>query len=126
MTTKHPDIGPLPRGWNDIASSDQYWCVYIRSGVCVAWHKVQMRDLQCALDRSAGNTFGCQVSGRGELHLYYNGRDVGVAWEGLPTDQPLWGFVEIGGHLKVEANYVISNGEAVCGVMFVNLYICTC
>ncbi len=84
-----------------------------------------MRDLQCALDRSAGNTFGCQVSGTGELHLYYNGRDVGVAWEGLPTDQQLWGFVEIGGRLKVEANYVIPNGEAVCGVMFVNLYICT-
>ena len=67
-----------------------------------------MRDLQCALDRSAGNTFGCQVSGTGELHLYYNGRDVGVAWEGLPTDQQLWGFVEIGGRLKVHLYKLVS------------------
>ena len=55
---------------------------------------------------------------------------MGVAWEGLPTDQPLWGFIEIGG-LKVEANYVIPKGEAVwcdvvCDMMFVSLYICTC
>ena len=70
------------------------------------------------------------MSGAGELHLHHNGRDVGVAWEGLPTDQPLWGFVLIGG-IKVEANYVIPKGEAVwcdvvCDVMFVSLYICTC
>ena len=39
---------------------------------------------------------------------------MGVAWEGLPTDQPLWGFVILRGY-KVEANYVIApKGEAVC------------
>ena len=54
-----------------------------------------------------------------------------MVWEGLPTDQPLWGLVEIGGW-KVEANYIIPKGEAVtcgevvCGVMFVSLNICTC
>ena len=78
----------------------------------------------------SSNVFGCHVSGTGELHLHHNGRDVDVAWKGLPTDQPLWGFVEIGG-LKVEANYVIPKGETVwcdvvCDVMFVSLNICTC
>ena len=67
----------------------------------------------------------------GGLHLYHNGRDVGVVWEGLPTDQPLWGVVDVGG-CKVEANYIIPKGESVtcgevvCGVMFVSCNTCTC
>ena len=113
VTTKDPDIGPVPRTWGDIASSDQYWTVIIKSGRCVARYKGQSRKLQWVLDRSAGNTVGCQVSGTGELHLHHNGRDVGVAWEGLPTDQPLWGIVDLPGY-KVEANYVIAQSEAVC------------
>ena len=129
VTTKDPDSGPVPR-WGDICTSDQYWYVFIRSDGCRAWHKRQHRDLHWVLDYSAGNTFGCLVSGTGELHLHHNGRDVGVAFKGLPKDQPLWGFVDIGG-LKVQADHVISQGEAVwcdvvCGVMFVSLYICTC
>ena len=130
VTTKDPDSGPVPREWGDMDSSDQYWYVSIWSHSCDAWHKGQHRDLDWVLDYSAGNTFGCHVSGTGELHLYHNGRDVGVAFKVLPTDQPLWGVVEIGG-LKVEANYVIPKGKAVwcdvvCDVMFVSLYICTC
>ena len=130
VTTKDPDSGPVS-GLDDITSSDQYWTVVIWNEVCAAWHEGHRKELQWVLDRSAGNTFGCQVSETGELHLYHNGRDVCVPWEGLPTDQPLWGFVEIGGGIKVEANYVIPKGEAVwcdvvCGVMFVSLYICTC
>ncbi len=117
VTTKDPDSGPVPESWVGIDSSDQYWYVIIKSrAACTAWHKGQRRKLtrHVILDRSAGNTFGCQVSGTGELHLYHNGRDVGVAWEGLPTDQPLWGFVILRGY-KVEANYVIApKGEAVC------------
>ena len=126
VTTKDPDSGPVPQVGDDINRSDQYWGVHIRSDGCTAWHGQTRVILRWVLDYSAGNTFGCQVSGTGELHLYHNGRDVGVAWNGLPTDQPLWGFVEIGG-LKVEANYVIPKGEAVwcnvvCDVMFVSLY----
>ena len=116
MTTKDPDSGAVPQWWGDINTSDQYWYVFIGSGSCTAWHKGKERKLQlvqCALDRSAGNTFGCQVSETGELHLHHNGRDVGVAWEGLPTDQPLWGFVVLPDY-KVEANYGIALSEAVC------------
>ena len=113
VTTKDPDSGPLPGCHDDISYSDQYCCVIIGSGGCRARYKGQMRDLQWVLDRSAGNTFGCHVSETGELHLHHNGRDVGVAWEGLPTDQPLWGFVVLRGY-RVEANSVIAKGEAVC------------
>ena len=130
VTTNDPDSGPVPQGLGDIFNSDQYWYVVIESDSCDTWHKGQNRRLHWVLDYSAGNTFGCQVSGTGELHLHHNGRYVGVAFKGLPTDRTLWGFMEIGG-LKVEANYVIPKGEAVwcdvvCGVMFISLYICTC
>ena len=113
VTTKDPDSGPVPQEWDVIDSSDQYWTVYIESDGCRAKHKRQARKLQWALDRSEGNTFGCHVSGTGELHLHHNGRDVGVAWEGLSTDQPLWGFLVLRLY-KVEANYVIAQSEAVC------------
>ena len=74
--------------------------------------------LQRDLDDLSGNTFGLAVSEKGELHLYHNGRDVGVAWEGLPTDKPLWGLVVLAGW-KVETNYIIAKGEAVtCVVPF--------
>ena len=116
VTTNKPDSGPLPQRWGDIHSSDQYWHVFIESGGCVPYHKGQKRVLQWDLDDSAGNTFGCDVSEKGELHLYHNGKDMGVVWEGLPTDQPMWGFVELSGGWKVEANYIIAKGEAVCGV----------
>ena len=127
VTTKDPDSGPVPWGWGDLDSSDQYWYLYISKDDCTACHKGQYRYLQWVLDYSAGNTFGCHVSGTGELHLYHNGRDVGVAFKGLPTDQPFWGVVEIGGDIKVKAKYVILKGEAVrcdvvCDVMFVSLY----
>ena len=118
VTTKSPDSGPLPQWWGDIANSDQYWLVGIGSSSCAAWHKGQKRELQWALNDSPGNTFGVAVSVKGELHLYHNGRDVGVAWEGLPTDKPLWGFVELP-NWKVETNYMIAMGEAVtCVVPF--------
>ena len=116
VTTKDPDSGFMP-DWGGIDFSDQYWFVYIRSDGCKAQHKRQERKLQWVLDRSAGNTFGCHVSGTGELYLHHNGRNVGVAWEGLPIDQPLWGFVLLHGY-KVETNYVIRRGEAVwCDVV---------
>ena len=118
VTTNNPDSGPLPQSWDDIDSSDQYWYVVIWSDDCAAWHNGQERVLQWDLDQSAGNTFGCRMLQTGELHLHHNGRDVGVVWEGLPTDQPLWGFVILIGGWKVETNYIIAKGEAVwCDVL---------
>ena len=113
MTTNNPDSGLLPRWLIDIAHSDQYWYIDIsRSRGYTAWHNGQPRVLQWDLDESAGNTFGCQVSRTGELHFHHNWKDMGVVWEGLPTDQPLWELMEICGW-TVEANYFIPKGEAV-------------
>ena len=119
VTAKSPDSGLLPQEWSHFDNSDQYWRVGIGTSDCTAWHKGQYRELQWDLDDSPGNTFGVAVLEKGELHLYHNGRDVGVAWEGLPTDKPLWGFVVLPGGWKVKTNYMIAKGEAVtCVVPF--------
>ena len=122
VTTNSPEGGPVPQGWDDIDRSNQYWYVDIECSRCTAWHKGQERVLQWVLDHLAGNTVGCHVLQTGELHLYHDGRDVGVARERLPTDQPLWGFVAFQPGHKVEANYmcIIPNGEAVlyCATVF--------
>ena len=111
ITANSPDSGPLPQ-WGDINGNAQYWHVLIKTSGCTAHHKRQQRLLPWVLDRSAGNTFGCHVLKTGDLHLYHNGRDMGVALKGLPTDQPLWGFVILHGW-KVEANYAIAKSEPV-------------
>ena len=91
------------------------WYVVIGNGHCTAWHNKQTKVLPWDLDHSAGNTFGCRVSDKGEFHLYHNGRNVGVAWEGLPIYEQLWGFVGMVGG-KVEADYTSTKGETVmCG-----------
>ena len=129
VTTKDPDSEPVPQEWSDI-DNDQFWYCMFGIGACAAWHNAQERLLYWDLDRSVGSTFGCHVSGTGELHLHHSGRDVGVAFKGLPTDQPFWGFVDVC-DLMMEADYIISNCEAVwcnivCGVIFVSLNIGTC
>ena len=104
----------MPQELDDVILSNQYWYVIIWRNYCTAYHKGQDRELQWVLDASAGNTFGCRVLKTGQLHLYHNGRDVGVALEGIPTDQPLWGILNLFGRgWKVEANYIIPKGEAV-------------
>ena len=124
VTTKSPDSGPVPQLAGDIYSNDQYWYVVITNEDCRACHKGQGRIQKWYLDRSPGNTFGVAVSEKGELHLYHNGRDMGVAWEGLPTNKPLWGFVGLEGGWKMLTNYMIAEGESVtCGkVVCVVLY----
>ena len=110
VTTEDPETTSLPQGWDDIMR-DQYWYITSLKNKCRARHKAQERELQWVLDRSAGNTIGCCILETGELHLYHNGRDVGVAWKGLPMDQQLWGFVEMRGW-KIKANYIIPKSEA--------------
>ena len=113
VTTRSPDSGHLPQNLGDIIS----WYVVVANGHCTAWHNREQNVKPWDLDYSAGNTFGCCVSDKGELHLYHNGRDVGVALEELPIYEQLWAFVGIAGG-EVEANGYITEGEAalVCSV----------
>ena len=44
-----------------------------------------------------GQTVGCMINKKGELRYFINGVDQGVAWTGMPTDKPIWGFADIYG-----------------------------
>ena len=44
-----------------------------------------------------GQTVGCMINKKGELRYFINGVDKGVAWTGMPTDKPMWGFAELYG-----------------------------
>ena len=44
---------------------------------------------------SSGDCYGCSVDVQGRLVVYKNEEELGVAWEGLPTDQPLWAFTDV-------------------------------
>ena len=112
VTTRNPYNGPLLQREANYAKSDQVWYVMIKEGNCTACHHGCSKTLQWDLDHSPGNSFACAVLEKGELHLYHNGRDVGVAWEGLPIVQPLWEFVSLTNGWKVETNYIISTGKA--------------
>lgn len=114
VTTEDPETTPVPQEW-DVIRRDRYWYITCLKNKCRARHKGQERQLQWVLDYSAGNTIGCCVLETGELRLYHNGRDVGVALEGLPTGQPLWGFVEIEGW-KIKADYIIPKSKAMYDV----------
>ena len=47
-----------------------------------------------------GQSLGCMISKKGNLHYFVNGEDKGVARRRLPTDKPLWGFVDINATAK--------------------------
>ena len=54
-----------------------------------------------------GQSLGCKVYENGDLHFFVDGEDQGVACTGLPTDQPLWGVVDIFGQAeKIKLEYV--------------------
>ena len=115
VTTEDPETTRVPQEWGDIRRG-QHWYVRSLKTRCRANHKGQERELHWVLDRSAGNTIGCCVLETGELHLYHNGRDVGVAWKGVPTGQPLWGFVEMRSW-KMKVDYIIPKSEAMMCVV---------
>ena len=48
----------------------------------------------------------------GELHFFIDREDQGVACTGLPTDQPLWGFVDIYGQAKMISIRVLYPSKA--------------
>ena len=52
------------------------------------------------VDLSVGQTLGCMISKKGNLHYFLDGEDSGVVRRGLPTNKPLWGFADINATAK--------------------------
>ena len=121
VTSKDP--ASAPQKYDNLYESDHSWFV----GICyvvTAYHKGQMRNLPWELRLPKGRAVGCCVSQTGQFYLYYNGKVLDdILWEGLPTNQPLWGVVIMHGEWKVEVDFVVATpkGEAV-GSLIASLY----
>ena len=92
LTTQLPDnikIRTRAIGWSN---RSDYWILDRNS----AYHKGKAKEMKITLDTiREGQTVGCMVSKKGELHVYIDGLDNGIVWTGLPTRKPFRGVVDV-------------------------------
>ena len=89
-----PDDGPVPSGALDLYRSVDYWIL----SASTLHHNGQEKRVDFNLESlKVGQSVGCSINKEGELRYFINGVDQGVAWTGLPTDKPVWGFADIYG-----------------------------
>ena len=106
MTTQCPDNISIPRYalvWRD---HSDYWILDSNT----VYHNDERRQLKVNLDSlREGQTVGCMVSRKGELHVYIDGVDKSIVWTGLPTHKPFWGVADVYGCTnKIK---LVSSGE---------------
>ena len=91
FTTIRPDtIGKVPADRTHLRRDKYYWTTGFRNSV------------------GKGKSFGCRVYENGNMHRFVDGEDQGLSHRNLPTDQPLWGFVDIYGQAKkIESEYYV-------------------
>ena len=96
MTTVCPDdIKTVPENVGTLYFRDDYWILSEKT----LHHNKKEKSLAKEMDLQklkVGQSAGCFVTSDGELHFQVNGKEE-VGWTGLPTDKPLWGFVDIYG-----------------------------
>ena len=82
----------------------QFWVVRQME----SYHGQEIKESRYfAKDLKDIETMSVLITEYGELHLLINDNDVGVIWKDLPTDQPLWGIVDVYGKLKkIRAEFV--------------------
>ena len=76
----------------------------------IAFHNRKEKKMSNELMVSSGDCYGCSVNVQGKLSVYKNEEELGVALEGLPTDQPLWAFTDVLDN-KLTVDYLVMEGE---------------
>ena len=67
-----------------------------------------------------GDSVGCSITRRGQLHFYWNEDDKGTVWTDLPRDRLLWMVLELCGSAKIEAQSLPrSMGGGSSGELFI-------
>ena len=77
--------------WKD---SSNYW---ILGGVIVYHHGREKQVQFNTWDLRVGDTIACSVDSDGNLRYYVNGIDRGICWDKLPTNQAMYGVVDVYG-----------------------------
>ena len=106
MTTVSPDVY-IPNDWFEVQNDNQYWCMRGNT----SYHNGEKRKMKWELFVTGGDTFGCSIKENGKFSIYKNGKELGVAWEGLPTDQPIWAFVSVMNYGTLITDYIAVDGE---------------
>ena len=84
----------MPSGALDLYRSIDYWIL----SASTLHHNGQEKRVDFNLESlKVGQSIGCSINKDGELKYFVNGVDQGVAWTGLPTNKPVWGFADIYG-----------------------------
>ena len=94
MTVECPDeIQHLPWSlWNRRCSSN-YWILFNST----VYHHESVKELQFnTRDIKVGDTIACSVDSDGNLRYYVDGIDRGICWDKLPTNQAMYGVVDVG------------------------------
>ena len=94
FTTESPGK-TLASSFDELRSHQNYW---ILGPTRIFYHGTldgctYPLDIERSLE--VGQSVGCVVNENGELRYFLDGKDQGVACTGLPTDRPLWGYVDI-------------------------------
>ena len=102
MTVECPDEIPWPQcTLRDCRGSNNYW-VLERSTV---HHHGRGKQVQIdTLNLKVGDTIALSVDSNGNLHYYVNGINREVCWDKLPTNQAMYGVVDVfGRHNKISS-----------------------
>ena len=102
MTVECPDeIQQLPLSLWEWRGSSNYW-ILINSTV---YHYGMYKKVQFNTeDLKVGDTIACSVSSDGNLCYCVNGIDRGIRWDKLPTNQAMYGVVDVRGrHNKIRS-----------------------
>ena len=95
MTTSPPDTAPLFQSLTDALHRSKFW-VWSHDNV---WNDGKPANVHFNIRKSdgtslkVGQTLGMAVFPNGELHVYFDGKDVPTSWKNLPTDKMLYGVV---------------------------------
>lgn len=105
MTTCNPrSIEHIPASAIECYDKREYWILSDKH----QYHHGRMKKSLISLqDLTVGNTVGWQVTVKGKVEIFLNGISLGIAWDGLPTSKPVWGFADLYGKItEVRSNFV--------------------
>ena len=102
MTVECPDeIQQLQWSSLDWRGSSNYWILKYGS----VHHNGREKQVQFNTEHlKVGDTIALSVDSNGTLHSYMNGINRGVCWDELPTNQAMYGVVDLwGSHNKIRS-----------------------
>ena len=109
MTTRDPQFG-LPKDLEEIKNSEEFFMSYVGQYSTKLIHGGV--EKKAPFDYNPRNSWGCSIKD-GKLFIYGDGKEMGVAWEGLDRAQPYWAWTNVppGYSLVIDYQYSPIEGK---------------